>query len=416
MAEEARHGGRRAVRLADVKKWKHAGERLHRVAGYPRSCRKIPRGSTASTRSSRNTTDAPDITTVVEACNVDDRLENRVTRVCSRCARRRCRITSRRSGSALPRSTSSPRGSSRHPVQGYQPAADPAAPVQVLRQHPQPLHRARRNGQPVQECDLDVVRREGERRVCVQVHVRGPRGAVAQRRRRDTRAHRPLLHHPHPGARPVARRRARRPRRHRQDRDDQGPGPRPRNLRDRAELLGPDELPIDGQHLHPALRRRARGAASTSSTASPSRCSRSSPGQYGAVLDGIKGGKPTRSSSTEEPVRINLVRKVGAFITMNPGYAGRTELPENLKALFRGCAMVCAPTSPPSARSSCMAEGFVQAPRKVLAIKFVTLFLAQPELLSAGPLRLGPARDEGRAAHRGRRSSARCPDGRRTRS
>ena len=60
-------------------------------------------------------------------------------------------------------------------------------------------------------------------------------------------------------------------------------------------------------------------------------------GQYGAVLNAIKAAKPKFLFDEEE---INLTPTVGAFITMNPGYAGRTELPENLKALFRGCAMV----------------------------------------------------------------------------
>ncbi|XP_042345657.1 dynein axonemal heavy chain 11 [Plectropomus leopardus] len=76
---------------------------------------------------------------------------------------------------------------------------------------------------------------------------------------------------------------------------------------------------------------------------------------------------------------IVLKPSVGIFITMNPGYAGRTELPENLKALFRPCAMVV-PDTELICEIMLVAEGFRGA--KLLARKFITLYTLCKELLS----------------------------------
>jgi dynein heavy chain len=99
-------------------------------------------------------------------------------------------------------------------------------------------------------------------------------------------------------------------------------------------------------------------------------------GQYLSILDGIRS-KKTLFTFEEDEIALNPT--VGAFITMNPGYAGRTELPENLKALFRPCAMVV-PDFGNIAEISLNAEGFLEA--KELGHKFVTLFALCQELLS----------------------------------
>ena len=68
---------------------------------------------------------------------------------------------------------------------------------------------------------------------------------------------------------------------------------------------------------------------------------------------------------------IPMVSTIGYFITMTPGYAGRAELPENLKVLFRPCAM-CVPDLRLICEIMLVAEGFLDA--RLLSRKFITLY------------------------------------------
>jgi dynein heavy chain len=98
--------------------------------------------------------------------------------------------------------------------------------------------------------------------------------------------------------------------------------------------------------------------------------------QFKSVTDAIREGVSRFRIQDDE---ISLDPTCGVFITMNPGYLGRSELPEGLKALFRPITVVV-PDLELICENMLMAEGFTGA--KLLAKKFTTLYALCKDLLS----------------------------------
>lgn len=97
------------------------------------------------------------------------------------------------------------------------------------------------------------------------------------------------------------------------------------------------------------------------------------------VLSIMEAIRSRRTSFVFMDMTIRCNWQCGIFITMNPGYAGRSELPDNLKSLFRPVAMM-SPDLALIAEVMLASEGFINS--RLLGKKTVTLYSLMIQQLS----------------------------------